>query len=347
MTTRLNRDAPVAMANIGYSDTSVPDSIITRDIIVVAADGFTLRGKWFLPATIDPSAPVVVIACGGGIPARYYSRMAKFLAGKGMAALTFDYRGIGESRGSCFKGLEAGVETWAQLDLGAALSTARAAFPLASLGMIAHSVGALLIGAAPDAHKVSRLVLFGPHTGYWRDYRPRWRWLLFLTWHVLMPIVTKMVGYFPGRALRLGEDLPRAFALDWAGRRRPGLLRTASDVRRFGQILARYGQMRAQTLILSVTDDAFAPPVAAHRLLSLYPNLAAVHETIAPADLGHRRLGHMAFLRRPTGFFFWERAAAWLLQTDPAGRAGNTGVLSDVPPSGTKGLSPAGSATPS
>ena len=264
-----------------------------------------------------------------------------------MAALTFDYRGIGESRGSSLKGLEAGVETWAQLDLGAALSTARAAFPLASLGIIAHSVGAMLIGAASDAPKASRLVFFGPHTGYWGDYLPRWRWLLFLTWHVFMPIVTKMVGYFPGRALRLGEDLPRAFALDWAGRRRPGLLRTASDVRRFREVLAQYGQMRAQTLILSVTDDAFAPPAAAHRLLSLYPNLAALLETIAPTDLGRRRLGHMAFLRRPTGFFFWERAAAWLLQTDPSGRAGNTGVLSDVPPSGTKGLSPAGSATSS
>ena len=332
---------------MGHFDISVPDSVIVREELVIAADGFALRGKWFLPATIDPFAPIVVIACGGGIPARHYSRMAKFLAGKGMATLTFDYRGIGESRGSTLKGLEAGVETWAQLDLGAALATARDAFPRASLGMITHSVGALLVGAASDAPKVSRLVLLGPHTGYWGDYLPRWRWLLFLTWHVLMPIVTKMVGYFPGRSLRLGEDLPRRFALDWAGRRRPGLLRTASDVRRFREILARYGQMRAQTLILSVTDDAFAPPPAAHRLLSLYPNLVAVHETIAPAELGRRRLGHMAFLRRTTGSFFWERAAAWFLQTSPIGRAGNSGVLSDVPPSGTKGLSPAGSATSS
>jgi predicted alpha/beta hydrolase len=330
---------------MSHADISIPEAIEVRPVLFAAADGFELRGTWFMPARVGQSAPIVVIACGGGIPARYYSRMAKFLAGREMAAFTFDYRGIGESRGRSLKGLEAGVETWAQLDLGAALSVAQAAFPLASLGVIAHSVGAMLIGAARDAPKVSRIVLLGPHTGYWGDYRPRWRWLLYLTWHVLMPIVTKLVGYFPGRALRLGEDLPRQFAMDWARRRRPELLRTANDVQRFGEILAHYGQMRAKTLILSVTDDAFAPPVAAQRLLLLYPNLTAIHESISPAALGRRRLGHMAFLRRPTGPYFWERASAWLLQTDPSGRAGNTGVLSDVPPSGTKGLSPAGSAT--
>jgi predicted alpha/beta hydrolase len=330
---------------MSYHMFTMSEVAAVRPVLLEAADGFALHGKWFLPATIGNYAPVVVVACGGGIPAKYYSRMAKYFAGAGMVTLTFDYRGIGDSRQGRLKDLYAGVETWAELDLGAALAAARAAFPAAPLCIVAHSVGALLIGAAPDAPIVARIVLLGPHTGYWGDYGRRWRWLLFLTWHVLMPIVTKMVGYFPGRALRLGQSLPRAFAMDWAGRRRPALVRSSDDRRRFHDLLARYREIRAAALVISITDDAFAPPSAGQRLLSLYPNLTAIHKSVSPADLGRGRLGHMAFLKRPTGPFFWERAAAWLLQKELAGRAGNTGVMSDVPPSGTKELTSAGSTT--
>jgi len=90
--------------------------------------------------------------------------------------------------------------------------------------------------------------------------------------------------------------------------------------------LARYGETHADTLALSISDDAFAPPEAARRLLSNYPNLRVVHETITPASLGCRRLGHFGFLRRPAGEFIWRRAADWLIATD--GAVGLTGTVS-------------------
>jgi hypothetical protein len=44
--------------------------------------------------------------------------------------------------------------------------------------------------------------------------------------------------------------------------------------------------------------------------------MTVVHETITPASLGCRRLGHLGFLRRPAGEFFWRRAAEWLIPRD-------------------------------
>jgi predicted alpha/beta hydrolase len=245
-----------------------------------------------------------------------YIRLARYLAGRGAAVLTFDYRGIGESREGDLRGLTAGMDDWATLDFGAALAEARATYPQLPLAAVAHSVGTLYVGAAPDAARLSRLVFLGPHTGYWRDYRPRWRWLMYLAWHVFMPAVTKVVGYFPGRALRLGEDLPAQVAYDWAGRRQPEIAGTPEDARRFGPGLALYGEMHADTLALSISDDAFAPPDAARRLLSNYPGLNVIHETITPASLGCRRLGHFGFLRRSAGEYFWRRTADWLILQD-------------------------------
>ncbi len=313
-------------------------------VTLVAADGYSLCGNWFLPSDICERFPVVVIACGAGIPAQYYSRMAQFLANKGMPVLSFDYRGIGASRRGSMKDIDAGVETWATLDLDAALVTARTRFPLAPLCVVAHSFGGLLIGATAMSPSIERVVFLGPHTGYWGDYRPRWRCLLFATWHVFMPIMTKLFGYFPGQALRLGEDLPRKFALEWAGRRQPTLLKTAEQQRRFSDLLARYGETRASALALTVTDDAFAPMAAGRRLLSLYPNLVVKHESVAPIDLRRLRLGHMAFVRQSSGKYFWERISAWFLLSVANCSADAKRGVSNVPVAHAKGYSSAGSA---
>ena len=279
-----------------------------------ANDGQRLAGRWIKPAghQVRPLAAVVIV-CGAGIPARAYYSLARYLAGRGAVVLTFDYRGIGASRAGSLRKVTGGMDDWALHDIGAALALASATYPDLPLSAVAHSVGTLMLGAAPGAERLSRSVFIGAHTGYWRDYHPKWRWPLFLTWHAFMPSVTRLVGFFPGRALHLGEDLPRQVAYDWAGRRQPGLVRTERDARRFGPNLYRYKEFRADTLALSITDDAFAPPQAAERLLEMFPGIVAVRETVKPSDLGCRRLGHFGFLRRGPGEHFWRRIAGWLL----------------------------------
>lgn len=285
-----------------------------RPIEFTASDGERLAGTWFEPALDRPTpSTAVVIVCGAGIPARVYYGLARYLAGRGAAVLTFDYRGIGASRAGSLRRMTSGMDDWALRDIGAALALARANYPDLPLCAVAHSVGTLMMGAAPGAAQLSRSVFIGAHTGYWRDYQAKWRWPLFLVWHAFMPSVTRVVGFFPGRALGLGEDLPRQVAYDWAARRQPALVKTERDAHRFGPNLHRYAEFQAETLALSVSDDAFAPPQAAERLLAMFPRIAARRETVTPASLGCRRLGHFGFVRRGPGQYFWRRIAEWLL----------------------------------
>ncbi len=248
--------------------------------------------------------------------------MATFLAEQGAAVLTFDYRGIGASEHEGgIRRMRSGMEIWGEFDIGAALDEVCAKFPDLTPSVIAHSVGALLLGGASLAPRLSRLVFFGPHTGYWRDYGRRWRPLLFLTWHVFMPAATRAFGYFPGRAFRLGENLPPRIALDWAHRRQAAIVRPGENESRFARLLPGFRDARAETLAISIADDAFAPPEAAHRLLALYSNLRVTHRVTSPAALGRKRVGHFGFLRRPTGEVFWRQAAEWLIPEFPKASA--------------------------
>jgi predicted alpha/beta hydrolase len=286
-----------------------------QTVAFTTSDGVRLGGTWFVPAPAGSVPPkrAILIVCGAGIPAKYFSGLARYLAEHGAAVLTFDYRGIAASREGRLRELKAGMDDWALKDIAAALKELSVRYRGIPVGAVAHSVGTLLIGAAPGADRVDRAVFLGAHTGYWRDYRRRWRVPLFLMWHVAMPAITRRLGYFPGRALRLGEDLPGQVALDWAGRRQRSLVSSKGDEARFGAALARYRQFTARTLVLSATDDAFAPPAAAVTLLANYPRIVAVRESVSPRQAGCRKVGHFGFLRRSARDFFWPRIAEWLL----------------------------------
>ena len=155
-----------------------------RPVEFTADDGVRLRGTWFEPARgqSTPSTAVVIV-CGAGIPARFYYGLARYLAVRGAAVLTFDYRGIGTSRVGSLRRMASGMDDWAVYDIGAALAVAGNAILVLPLSAIAHSVGTLMMGVAPGAARLSRSVFLGAHTGYWRDYHAKWRWLLFLVWH--------------------------------------------------------------------------------------------------------------------------------------------------------------------
>jgi predicted alpha/beta hydrolase len=292
-----------------------------------APDGHVLAAHWFTPdpAADTPRAAVVVVP-GGGVSARVYARLAAALADRGFAVLTFDCRGIGASRRGSLRGLDAGVEHWGGLDTEAALLAAAGAYPDAPVFAVAHSIGCLYLGAAPAARRLARIVFVAPHTGYWRDYAPAHRRLLFALFHVLMPAVTRICGYFPARRLGLGNDLPARFALQWAGRRQPELLVTDADVARFGATLSAYSLVKARTLALAMCDDPFASPAAAVRLCGLYPGLAVCHQTVTRSEAGMPQVGHFAFQRDAGANYFADRISAWFLQNpNESGRTPTSG----------------------
>jgi predicted alpha/beta hydrolase len=283
-----------------------------------ARDGYELAG-WLYTASSDAVRRAVVIHCGAGIPAASYSPFAEFLAAAGFAVLTYDYRGIGGSRPASLAGFRATNEDWAEYDCAAAIDWMRSRFARAELIGVAHSFASMLVGGAHNAAEQSRLVFIGAHTGYFGDYRPLYRVPMALFWHGVMPLVTLMLGYFPARRLRLGQDLPREVALEWAGRLRgsisPGFGPAAQRRR---MLLERCAALRCPALSISISDDAFASTKGTRRLLSHYPRLASLeHIEFTPADAGSRRIGHFGFFRRRIGAALWPRLLE-RLQAAPA-----------------------------
>lgn len=289
-----------------------------------AADGFALGGFTWRHALPDIQRPVVIINAATSVRCRHYSRFAAYLFANGFDVITYDYRGIGESRPGSIKGLNASWTDWGALDFEAMLRRAQREFPGQPIDVVGHSFGGCAAGLGESGQVIRRLVTVGAQFAYWRDYAPEQRWRMFGKWHLLMPLLTLFCGYFPGKRLGWLEDTPAGVVRDWS-------TPTARYERRPSgrAMLARTGQLpfanvRAQTLAISISDDPYGTIAAVERLLNYFSHAPKTHLRIAPQDIGEQQVGHFAFFRSAYQATLWPIALNWLqtgkLAPDTPGR---------------------------
>jgi predicted alpha/beta hydrolase len=168
-----------------------------------AADGYVLGGFTWRHASPDTQRPVVIINAATSVRCRHYSRFAAYLFANGFDVMTYDYRGIGESRSVSIKGLNASWTDWGALDFEAMLKRAQREFPGQPIDVVGHSFGGCAAGLGESGRVIRRLVTVGAQFAYWRDYAPEHRWRMFGKWHVLMPLLTLLLRLLPRQATRL------------------------------------------------------------------------------------------------------------------------------------------------
>jgi predicted alpha/beta hydrolase len=251
-----------------------------------AVDGTPLSATAYLAA---PHAAALVVASATGVPQGLYRHFAVWVQQQGINCYTFDYRGIAASRPAKLRKLDADFSHWA-LDIDAVLQHALAAHPRVSL--LGHSIGGFLAPVAAQATAMHRLVMVGAQSAYWRDWPQPQRWPMAVMWHAAMPLITQAVGYFPGRALRLGEDLPKGVAMQWALRpwTDPLLGHTPA-----GQQYAR--QLPAVHMV-AASDDAFATSAAQQRVHDALRSTSVTRHVWHPQAVGLPTLGHFSVFRR-------------------------------------------------
>ncbi len=290
-------------------------SVVETPITFPALDGFDLGGVIYAPMDAVPPTLAVVVNCGGGVPAFRYSNFARFLGKAGIPTLVYDYRGIGGSRPIQLRGFSATVEDWSEYDCAGAIALVHKQYPTSALVGVAHSIGAYLMGAAPNIDMLSRMVFVGAHTAYFGDYRPLLRWPMALLWHGVMPVLTHAFGYFPGRRLRLGDDIPREIALQWAARRTAdpkAKVYSGRDPTRSIAFFHRCASATGNALMLGFTDDAFATSAGTRRFRREFPRIDAMQVELAPGQVGLKRIGHFGFLSRIAEAALWPIALAYI-----------------------------------
>ena len=283
--------------------TANSQDVLAEDLVFLSPDNYPLSGRLWHSATVRPKVAVLINA-GAGISYQYYDHFAQYLSSNGAAVLTYDYRGIGKSRPRSLRGFSASVEDWGNKDCAAAIELLAKRLVGIPIVVIGHSVGGFVTGFVRNGELINRLILIGGHTGFWRDYSRAKRLRMYALWHVMMPALTRVVGFFPGRLLGMSEDIPAGAAMEWANRRQPDFwwnVRTTSgklDTVRIEDALARFRAIRAPIIAIRFSDDPFATVEATERILGLFSNCPATNVVLGPEDSNFESIGHFGFFRK-------------------------------------------------
>lgn len=247
----------------------------------------------------------------------YYFRFAAWLHRHGCDVIVYDYRGIGASRPADLAALDASWLDWGECDFEAVLRYAHDAFAGQPIDVVAHSIGGFVIGLAPSNALIHRVFTMGAQYAHWRDYAWRSKPVMLWKWHVVMPALTRLCGYFPAARLGWMEDTPRGIALAWSRSRVRfedtfGHASITCSPSQRQALVSRFASLRAPILAASVTDDPFGTVSAIERLLRYFTRSDSIHLRIAPAAIGVDSIGHFAFFHSRFETRLWPIALGWL-----------------------------------
>ncbi len=276
-------------------------------IRISASDGYALGATIFTHP--QETGPIVIINSATGVKQKYYARFAQYLCDQGATVITYDYRGIGESRPHQLRGFDGRMRDWGQLDFEGVLRFADTFAPHRERVVLGHSVGGQILGFAPSNTILKRAVTVASQSGYWRSWPGLKQPPMWALWHLVMPTATHAFGYLP-RQLGIGEDLPKQVALEWARWcRQPEVF--IGD----GVPAAGFSRLSVPIQAWSFTDDAsFAPKEAVDRLHRLFENASLDRRHVSPRELNVKAIGHFGAFNPRFRDTLWPRFAEGLFQ---------------------------------
>jgi predicted alpha/beta hydrolase len=295
------------------------DDVFTDDITVPAADGYPLGATLFLPRGAKRHA--VLINSATAVQRKIYRGFAGYLAKRGCAVLTYDYRGTGDSRQKSLTGynqpkslvgFKASMSDWAALDVTAAVSWMRERYKALPFAYVGHSFGGQALGLLANNSEISRALLIAAQAGYWKLMTVPERYRVYVMLNFVGQPLTRALGYAPGWA-GLGQDLPRDVFLQWVGWvMSQRYLFDDSKLTALQNFPKYKGALRA----LAMSDDPWATRPAVELLCSGFTAIKPEIITVTPADTGASRIGHMGFFRAEHRYSLWHGAAEWIEATE-------------------------------
>lgn len=265
-----------------------------QEITVPARDGYLVPLEVFEVA--EPRANLLMLPALG-IQARLYRRLGTQLAESGIAMTALEQRGHGRSALRPSRRCDFGFREWLTADVPAALDWLRARTPRVPLFLAGHSLGGHLALMARSLYpaEVTGVILLTTATPYYGCYQGVTR----LQVRILIagvPILTALLGYYPGHRLGFGGREARRLMADWLVMARENRYDAAGmeheDLER------RVRDAGGPVLSICCDRDGLAPPAAIEGVNRRLEGSRVDRVEITSEALG-ARADHLSWARQP------------------------------------------------
>lgn len=270
-------------------------------------DGYPLSVHEFTPKS--PIGRTIVFAPAVAVPQKFYFSLAEYLATKGCNVFTFDYRSIGSSLSQSIQSLKNhGFFSWA-MDFKAISKYAKEEFPKNKQYMIGHSYGGNSVGFSDAYQYYDKYLTVGSQFGFYKHFTFKMRILIYLNFKLFVPLTTSIFEYYPSNWFGLGKPLTTKAAKDWAI-----FLLHPNSMLYFtqGDTNTYYNNIKEPMLLLSISDDLFAPKKSVDILgQRVYQNANVTRRHLTPLEFNLKTIGHFDFFRTKNRDILWPIINDW------------------------------------
>lgn len=266
-------------------------------------DKYPLSANIYEPQNRENLKGVVLIAPAMGVKQRYYRSFATWLTENGFTVVTFDYRGIGESRHGKLKDVKVDIIDWAEKDCGAIVRFISSNFSGAPFYWIGHSLGGQIFPFVPGTGAVAKMITVATGSGYWKENAPSLKRTVWWLWYVVVPVSVRLFGYFPGRTLKKVGDLPAGVMLQW---RNWCLNKDYAPGYEGESVRSKYSQVNVPITSISFTDDQYMSKRNIKSLHGFYTGSNIRMKRISPRDVDTRYIGHFGFFKEKFRDKLWQ-----------------------------------------
>lgn len=264
-----------------------------KELFLKTHDGFPLAVKIFEPETANEK--LLLVNSATGVKQQVYFSFANYLAENGVTVITYDYRGINESKPQKLRGFETTMRSWGTQDFKTLTGFIQKNYSSYRKFCLGHSVGALILGMNKDATIFEKFIFVATQNAYVGNLKWKIAATALLGFGIALPISTKLRGYFPADKFGLGESLPSGVAFDW----QTLILNKKSTSRLFEKIEQDYSKTLAQPVfIIHAEDDPWVTKKGMESLMNnAYPNMQKVYQEIKVSESPKKEIGHINFFR--------------------------------------------------
>jgi len=257
---------------------------------------------------------VVLILPAMGVTATYYRPLAHLLVDAGFAVAVAELRGHGQSAIRARRGVDWGYRELVEVDLPATLDAVRWRFGQKPVYVLGHSLGGQIacLHAAAFPGEIDGVVLIASCTLHYRCWRfPHNLGVLVFTQFV--GLLSRLLGYFPGKQVRFAGREGRQQMIDWAANGRHGRWTVAGSAHDYESLLST---VAIPVLAMSIAGDNYAPSAAVDNQVAKMPQAAVARHHWTAADLDRGGLHHFRWVRHSRPIV--EKLVGWIEPTRSA-----------------------------
>ncbi|MGC4129828.1 MAG: alpha/beta hydrolase [Bergeyella sp.] len=255
-------------------------------------DQYLLSGRIFEPEISN--GKLLLINSATGVKQHIYFTFAGYMAENGFTVITYDYRGIGESKPVKMRGFKSSMRIWGMTDYKAVTQYIKANYSGLKKYAHGHSVGALILGMNEDSKMFDEFIFTATQKAYFGNLGTKTKIEACLGFGIVQPVSTKLFGYFPAHYFGLGESLPSGSAFDW----RTLIMNKKSTNKLLESTPDFSKELKQKVFVLRFEDDAWVTEKGVNSLLQeTYPNLKPEHRLVKVSESESGKIGHINFFR--------------------------------------------------